>query len=340
MRTYEITIKPISGFGTLIKGDTLFGHICWQAIYDSSLFDKSLGDLLSDYNKNPFLVISSAFPKIGDLYALKRPDMPLDKLFNFSSLNKKDILAKRKELKEKRLMLVGEKSPLSDLKNALYLNDDELFCKILAQELSPSYRKKNKKSVTVSFSQPHNTINRLTGTTGEGQFTPYTTEQTVFSTSIELAIFAGIRGDITIEQLIKALKIVGSTGFGKDASIGLGKFDVKDYKELDFKSLGSNNPNATYVLSPVVLSENNYKKIYFSPFVRFGRHGDILAKSKNPFKNPVIMADEGAVLIPNNFDFSKPYIGKAINGISKVEPKAVTQGYSLYIPVKVEEIDE
>ena len=62
MKTYEIILKPLSGFGTPLKGDTLFGHICWQAAYDSSLFDAPLDTLLSGYASSPFLVISSAYP--------------------------------------------------------------------------------------------------------------------------------------------------------------------------------------------------------------------------------------------------------------------------------------
>jgi CRISPR-associated protein Csm4 len=78
--------------------------------------------------------------------------------------------------------------------------------------------------------------------------------------------------------------------------------------------------------------------MYFAPFTRFGRHGDVLAKSSNPFKNPVIMADEGAIFMPADLDrtMNKPYIGTAVTNISKAEPNAVTQGYSLYIPVIVE----
>lgn len=56
-----------------------------------------------------------------------------------------------------------------------------------------------------------------------------------------------------------------------------------------------------------------------------------------PFKNPIIMADEGGIFKPKNLGvFHRPYIGTAVMNISKAEPKSVAQGYSLYIPVKVE----
>jgi CRISPR-associated protein Csm4 len=53
------------------------------------------------------------------------------------------------------------------------------------------------------------------------------------------------------------------------------------------------------------------------------------------------MMDEGAILKPKKEKaddiFGKPYIGTAVTGISKAEPKTVAQGYSLYIPVRMEE---
>jgi CRISPR-associated protein Csm4 len=131
LKTYEITIKPTSGFGTPLKGDTLFGHICWQAAYNEGLFGMSLNKLLADYTANPFMVVSSAYPKLNNSYALKRPDMPLDKLFNFGGDNTADIIKKRKEFKAKRWMFVTKGKPIMDLRtNGIYLDDKELFEKM------------------------------------------------------------------------------------------------------------------------------------------------------------------------------------------------------------------
>ena len=94
---------------------------------------------------------------------------------------------------------------------------------------------------------------------------------------------------------------------------------------------------ACYALAPTVPDESIYEKIYFSPFVRFGKHGDMLAKSSNPFKNPVILADEGAVYIPKDKSaFEKPYLGRAVTGVSKAQNQAVVQGYAPYLPIKLE----
>lgn len=345
MKTYEITIKPISGFGTPLKGDTIFGHICWQAAYDSSLFGYSIDQLLSDYMTNPFLVISSAFFKIGHkgkiIRVFKRPDMPLSELFDFHGKSKKDIIKERKDYKGKKWMKIPGDGRIESLKKIDYISDNDLLKEAiipLPEEVQREARKKGAKSFIAKFTQPHNTINRLTNTTGEDRFAPYASVQNVFLGQIEVIFYAGLREDISIEQTHLALQRIGEIGFGKDASTGLGKFDVISAEEIDLFSLGSRNPNACYTLSPSVPEKNTFLQVYFTPFTRFGKHGDVLAKSANPFKNPVIMADEAAVLMPVDMDkiLTKPYIGTAVTGISKVEPDAVTQGYSLYIPVKAE----
>lgn len=341
MNIYEIIIKPLSGFATPLKGDTIFGHLCWQAYYDEKLFGVSINNLLSDYENNPFLIVSSVFPKIGNGYALKRPEMPLDMLFEIERYDEREIIGKRKELKNKKWMYVEKNTQLKSLKSdKLYINDSKLLEKLatVSDKITQKHlSKKGIKSIVADYTQPHNTINRLTGTTGEDQFAPYSVDQKVYIPEIELAIFLSIREDIKINSVVEAFNRIGKSGFGKDSSTGLGRFEVIAFEEIDLKSIGSDKPNALYTLSPCVLKSDSIKDMYFSPFVRFGRHGDILAKSVNPFKNPVIMADEGAVVIPSDEKvFDKPYIGSAIKGVSKAEPNAVSQGYSLYIPVKVE----
>lgn len=345
MKTYEITIKPVSGFGTPLKGDTLFGHVCWQAAYDEGLFGMNLNKLLADYSSNPFIVVSSAYPRPDNGYAFKRPDMPLDMLFDLSGNTTADIIGKRKEFKSRRWMFVSNGERVTDLKSeGFYLNDKELFEKFSTSkdaEAQHQMRKKGVKSFVSDYIQPHNTINRLTGTTGEGQFAPYSVDQTVYMPYAELVVFVGLRDDIKVEHLIKAIRQIGATGFGKDASTGLGRFSVSGASEIDLKRLGAEQPNACYTLAPSVPEKDTFSNMFFTPFTRFGRHGDILAKSGKPFKNPVIMAGEGAILMAKkDAVFNKPYIGTAVFNTSKAEPNAVAQGYSLYIPVKVEASNE
>jgi CRISPR-associated protein Csm4 len=344
LKVFDITIKPVSGFGTPLKGDTIFGHFCWQIAYDQQLIGKSLDDLLANYHTRPFAIFSSAYPKfcVGTkyLYIFKTPDLPPDALFVLPD-DKKHKVEKRKEYKAKRWMALMEDQKFESLKNLEFLNDNDLIEKAKVN-ISQDRRRQMKRVRTTNyistFSQPHNTISRLTGTTGEGRFAPFAVEQHVYYPETKLAVFVGIDEKvITIDQVRTGLERIGEIGFGKDASSGLGKFLLAKESEVDLAKMGSQSPNACYTLSPCVPGKDVFLEMFYTPFIRFGRHGDVLAKSSNPFKNPVIMADEGGIFKPKSPDvFNKPYIGTAVSDLSKTEPHTVMQGYSLYLPVTVE----
>lgn len=341
MKLYAITLKPMSGFGTPLKGDTLFGHFCWQAANDPSLVEGGLQHQIALYMEKPFTIFSSAFPKLekdkSTSYVLKRPEIP----FSFMLPAQKDKAAdmrQRKNFKKKKWMFVGDNLHL-DIKSATFISDHELL-EEAKNQLTQETRRQMKKAEHVefmkNFSQSHNTINRMTQTTGTGMFTPYAKEIFYYFPESELVVFVLIEESATdIDRVALGLERIGNWGFGRDASTGLGRFELGEQDEMPLPGLADSN--ACYVLSPCVPEEGAFKDAFFTPFVRFGKHGDRLACYGNPFKNPVIMADEGAVFIPNDKTaFNKPYIGQAVTNVSKSMPEAVVQGYAPYLPLKLE----
>ncbi len=344
MKLYAITLKPASGFGTALKGDTLFGHFCWQAAYDSSLIEGGLKNQIALYPEKPFAVFSSAFPKMKKdtaTYVLKRPEIP----FSFMLPPKEDKAAdmrQRKDFKKKKWMLVSGDLHI-DIKAINYFSDHELLKEaqtVLTEETKRQMKKTGHSEFMNSCSQSHNTINRLTQTTGTGMFAPYEKKNLYYYPETELVFFVLIEESATdIERIALGLERIGNWGFGKDASTGLGRFDLGERDELPIPSC--DDSNAIYALSPCVPEKNAFSEAFFTPFVRFGKHGDRLATFGNPFKNPVIMADEGAVFIPKDkAQFNKPYIGQAITHVSKAMPETVVQGYAPYLPLKLEVRDE
>ncbi|MDO9530106.1 MAG: hypothetical protein Q7J27_13245 [Syntrophales bacterium] len=341
MKLYEIIIKPLSAFGTPLKGDTLFGHFCWQAAYDPSLLNGGLDKWIACYQEKPFAVFSSAWPKFDDdgkfFYAFKRPDLPLSLLFAPSAGDdKRKTFEGRKENKKKKWMKVKE-GLLLDFKSVEYLTDKELMEKVRNQATDDTKRiMRGEKYFCSEFTRQHNTINRMTMTTGEGMFAPFTETSFFYYPETELAVFALIDEEATdIGRICAAMEKIGKFGFGKDASTGCGRFDIGEDSELELPSADS--PNACYMLAPTVPEAGRFYDHYFIPFVRFGKHGDVLATSENPFKNPVVMADEGAVFMPKSENvFKKPYIGRAVLNTSKSMKQTVVQGYAPYLPFRLE----
>jgi CRISPR-associated protein Csm4 len=134
--------------------------------------------------------------------------------------------------------------------------------------------------------------------------------------------------------MFKNLGIIGLVKMQVSVAVNLICIECIESNLLSKKS----KSNYLYALSPFVPLREDINNLYFQPFTRFGKHGESLAKSKKPFKKPIIMADEGALInTKKTFDKNYPILGSAVCGISDVEPNAVTQGYTLCLPVNLQE---
>ncbi|MDR1728186.1 MAG: CRISPR-associated protein Csm4 [Acidobacteriota bacterium] len=320
MQTARYTIHPRTAFGTPLAGDTLFGQACWT--FRHRLGDDWLTERLQGYGEDrPFLVLSDAFPQ----GFLPLPTVPS----SFWETNSED----RKALKKKRWLPMEELE--SDFRSwqRLAYNDTEAADAILRQ-FDSSHAKTTAVQKTVA--QPHNTINRLTGTTGKDMFAPYSQPQIWFHPDMRFdlhAVFDEAR--LSAAELLETLAAVGLGGFGRDASIGLGKFDIEG---AEAPLPETDRADAWLTLAPCAPQGQGFDrtKSFYHPLTRFGRHGDVAALSENPFKRPLLLARTGAVFTPQD-GMSEPrrFIGQGLNGVSFSQPEAVAQGYAPVVGIKL-----
>lgn len=340
MKLYQIILNPMAGFGTPLKGDTLFGHFCWQAAYDSSLLKGGLENQLALYHETPFAVFSSAVIEVdgeNGRFLVKRPDVPLTFFSQFPE-NRKDRMIQIKEFKGKSWMIADVQKTLR-LRDAELLSDVDVLKKVFSGyplELMET-GSHEETDIIALVNQPHNTINRITNTTGSGRFAPFAIENAFYRPGINLCVFVLVNTAATdIDRILTGLDRIGKWGYGRDASTGMGRFTLGDCEEISFP--GDSEANACYTLGPCVPDMRELEKIYYLTFVRYGKHGDRFAVANNPFKNPVIMADEGAVILPRDKKAHLiSYVGTAIRGVSKTKPESVVQGYAPCLPVKLEQ---
>jgi len=298
MKLYKITITPSSNFATTLKGDTLFGQLCWAVFY--TLGQEKLSKLLEDYSTKPFLVVSDAFPQ-GYLPKPKIPNRFLKEDPNTKKENRKKLWMCRGELKN------GEYNKAR--KNEEINNRD-------------------KKEAII-----HNALNYQTFHTGEEHFAPYGVEE--FSLSVrDIYFLIDEREEFNLEVLKEVFTLVSNMGYGKDSSIGKGRFDIEAWNEIHI----DHNAKTFMSLSPFSPQGLESQKIYYEPFTRFGKFGGSRAY-KNAFKKPLLLADSASVI---HFQTSQrhQYLGEALEGLTDIPEykDTVHQGYSIVIPIK--DLDE
>lgn len=311
MDMITLRIRPLAPFGTPPLGDTLFGQLCWAIRRQSG--ESRLRELLDGYLENrPFAIIADAFPKDY----LPRPTLPMSGFEQPADANRKRL---------KKQIWIPHSALAQPLKSWL-----RVACSDQQVTDNPDF------SVQKSWPQPHNSINRLTGTTGEGGFAPYTMRQIGFAPGLTLDLHVVFDPErLRAAELRELFESMGATGFGRDASIGLGKFAVEETAAVNLTA--PTDANAYLTLAPCAPQGRGFlpEASHYQPFTRFGRHGDQAVQSGQPFKTPVLLAAAGAVLKPVRYVETR-FVGQGLGGdgrLSRAIPETVHQGYAPVIGV-------
>jgi CRISPR-associated protein Csm4 len=325
MQTLRFTLRPQTAFGTPLVGDTLFGQLCWALRHGFG--EHWLTERLDGYTASrPFLVMSDAFPQ----GFLPLPTVP-------SRFWQAPPDADRKALKKKRWLPIEKMEADFAQWQSLAYNDREAADTLLREVgLSP---KDGEAALQKIRPQPHNSINRATATTGEGgMFVPYTQTQYWFHPEMRLDLYAVLdETRIAPEELAAALADIGKSGYGRDASIGLGKFAIE--RDTAFTGLPhAENANAFLTLAPCAPQGLGLDaaKSFYQPLTRFGRHGDTAVHSANPFKRPILLAKTGSVFTPKEGRIEAFYFGQGLGGVSASQPEAVAQAYAPVVRIRME----
>lgn len=299
---HRLTLTPLTAFATPMLGDTLFGQLCW-ALREAQGND-ALNQALTGYQSQPFVVLSDAMPA----GFIPRPLLPP------KFLGQATDIAQRKQWK--KIQWIPEsllQKPLSTW---------------LAQSL-------NQQPGEVKWqAHPHNSINRLTDTTGTDGFAPYSVEEYWYAEKNQfkqaLQLYAVLNDEMMSCRTLQSLmQNIGNMGFGKDASTGLGKFRLESCEQIPAMQQGQ--ANAWLALAPCAPQGLGYdaQNSYWQPFTRYGRHGN-WAVLCNPFKNPVLLANTGSVFTGQALQ-NPLFIGQGLGGegkLSKTLPETVQQGYA------------
>jgi len=291
MKLYKTTITPLSTFATLLQGDTLFGQLCWAIRY--SFGEDKLKELLNDYQEEPFMIVSDGFAS----GYVPKPSIP-SRLLSENPDEKKT--------NRKKIWLT-----LEHLQNAQFLK---------AKSNQEAAYTNTKDSVV------KNSINYKTFTTGDDGFDPYSEEEMKLSKH-DIYILLDEQ-KFSLKDLHKSINTVSEMGFGKNSSIGKGRFSFSNFSGVSLQKQTS----TTYMtLSNSTLEGVECKNIFYTPITKFAKHGASLATA-SAFKKPLLLAKSGSVIIFNE-NKTVQYIGKAIQGHSSYK-ETVHQGYSIVIPLK------
>lgn len=315
MQWLTFTLRLESDLGGPLRGDSLFGQFCWALRLRAG--ENALDTALAGYTQgHPFLILSDGFPKgFAPRPEVPTPPVPLDRISTAEEWSRRKKWAARACV------------PLCCL-------DRPLVDALRADDLA-------KPETADTVLQSHNTINRMTGTTGTGIFAPYQTSR-LLGTGQEIEVHC-LHDPERIAQTDVAdlMADLGLSGCGRDASIGLGKFSiVACLPRAPDRATG-----AVVALAPCRPAPGEVEPAhsYWRPFTRFGRHGGP-AFGGNVFKAPLLLADTGAVFTLSAGAHYQRRVGVGLGGDGRlsrhrddpIRLKTVHQAYAPVLPVDLE----
>jgi CRISPR-associated protein Csm4 len=175
-----------------------------------------------------------------------------------------------------------------------------------------------------------NQINRSTGTTswdqdGGGLFE---FEET-FQESV--TVYALVEPSME-SMLSELLDYLADSGFGKRKAVGYGSIASRPTLE-PFEGFGTPaQANGFVSLSTFVPARRDPTRGYWNVLVKYGKLGEELAYSENPFKFPLLMFRSGAVFVDNPI---REYYGRLVEGISPHFDFVVQPAFSLPVPLQL-----
>jgi CRISPR-associated protein Csm4 len=296
-------LAPRTALGTPLVGDTLFGHLCWalRERYGEPELDRMLDGYCAG---RPGLVVSDAFPADS----LPRPTVP------DAPLGIRPDPAHRKAARTAVwLPSAGAGRALVD-----WLRDAQ------AADL-------HRTGVVTQ-----NTINRYTGTTGTGQFAPRQAGVLTYAQGAELDLYVVVDTTrVSADRVQELLCDVGAAGYGRDATTGLGKFDVIARVAHTWPITQSRTWLTLAPCAPDTMLLDA-EHCFYAPVTRFGRHGSIAARTGQPFKRPILAMRTGALLRTRSV-IAAGWLGRGIGGrdkpLSSLIPATVHQGYAPVVPI-------
>lgn len=263
---FKVEVK--SYLAGTVWSDQLFGHLAWavKSLKGENFFNQFIDAYKTAKKEDEIpMIFSSIFPY--NYLPLPSLSYNLNKLFEEESDYKKV-----KKIKKARFVRAQY---FSEISNSLISSIDveKLYENIWLQ-----------KNEEMDFM--HNTIDRESGRVIEGAL--FVQEQKHFKEPLWFFVKVSQKWE---QLLYEALKFIELRGLGADAAIGAGSVKITEEK-ADFIKEWEQERNSFISISHAV---SRYA-INYQTVTKYGKLFNKIDESDNPFKQPIIMMEPGAIL--------------------------------------------
>lgn len=325
----KLTVNLVSGTLSEFDSDTTLGIFCWRL--KNALGEEKLLNFIDHYkNRNPVFTISNALFEIYDNLFFPQP-VYIPSQIERSNIKKENIISMIKIKENKSIKYISLRRLNAFIKGDLieYYNHD-----------SPLYEKeKNKFILTPGFDSELRVgvqIDRESLNSSDGKLFSY--HPRYLKKENKLVFLIKVLDDKAYLdfQCENILKDVFNVGYGKKKSSGFGQCEVVG-DIIGFNDIQEPTDSNGFVTLGNFLPSVNDEIIEgkYDTKVKYGRLGEELSLSNNPFKNPILFITQGSYFKTKE---TKNHYGRITENseISSSNPFAVQFGIPFTLNCKAE----
>jgi CRISPR/Cas system CSM-associated protein Csm4 (group 5 of RAMP superfamily) len=130
------------------------------------------------------------------------------------------------------------------------------------------------------------------------------------------------------------LKLLAQSGYGAKKSAGYGYFELENWKRFTGFDEAPAGANGFITLSNWAPALDDPTNGFYARKVKYGKLGEELASSDNPFKFPLVMLTTGASFYADSP--VRDWYGRLVQGIAPIDPRVVQYGYAFAVPARLE----
>jgi len=319
MLTFRATLRPHSATLSPWQADTLFGHLCWLILHHEG--EAQLNAFLDEYRQGtPPLLLSDGFP--GDW--LPRPLVP------------PSPEAGPKRSKAEHIHKMQEDKEGKDIR---WIGLDEFNAFRRGEKVKPERHMLSEHRTVLK-----NQINRLTGGTtamddeAEGgnlydldelRFVDGFGEKRV---RFDISVYVKARDKAAADRASEWFTRLARSGYGAKKSAGYGHFSLQDWQPFPDFDDPQLEPNGFISLSNWVPARADPTHGFYNTLVKYGKLGEELANSDNPFKFPLIMLTAGSAFYA---DAPREWYGRLVSSVAPADERVVHYGYAFAVPAQL-----
>ncbi|MDY6874658.1 MAG: hypothetical protein SWK90_00410 [Chloroflexota bacterium] len=346
MKTYKLTIRPLTSFRTPLQSDTIFGHLMWALRYTEG--EDTLVQFLARYRDgDPPLLVSAGFPEGTLPVPVLGPEPKDPKERERNPANEVVGAMLHKALEDGRYLPLPQWHQLAQNVSARTLKGLLSDARTRLREL-----KKEEQEHLVT----RTAVDRITGSARKGRL--FVAEETFYGPGRKFEIWHKLdeSDDKLLERLARWWRWIQRNGFGRGKSTGHGAFRIvgQGLVEAGAELPQVANPNGFVTLSAWVPRSGDSTNpgdptgVTYRTRVKRGKLAEALALS-SPWKKPLLMLEPGAVARLSKKDGGlRGWYGGLVAGVHWPTPDVpdgerdimqdiVQYGYAFPLPVHIEE---